>query len=201
MTHTDITSLPEGMYCFFCHSPELVKHETPESLTYTCENCGKTDARTVVIDPALAFEMTSDGPAHSTVGALLYRETDQTFLLMKKKTYPPVIDVIAGHLDKGESPETAVSREVKEETNLTITSQKKIWEGMVKNRFCRRGISNHYWYLYLCTYEGKPIIDTEEIVYLKSYTLEEMKAESTFNPSIKPIIDSLNVHLLSPTNR
>ena len=130
---------------------------------------------------------------HYTVGALLFNQRKNKFLLMKKRTYPVVIDVIAGHINVHEAPAQALAREVAEETGYQIHKRKKVWQGLIKNDYCRRGAPNHYWYLYLCTFKGGQKADKEEVAYLRYYTAEQLKHEKKINPAVKKMIAGLDL--------
>jgi len=188
-----IQTLPPGEYCLFCLSPNIQKVASPRKTIYLCNSCGKRDGKILNIDPKIKTSWVRGVPQHYTVGALLLDERKKKYLLMKKRTYPLVIDVIAGHVDIHETPAQALEREVTEETGYQIVTKKKIWEGLIENDYCRRGAPNHYWYLYLCTFKGKRDIDKREVGYLRYYTFKELRKEKKLNPAVKKMIAGLDL--------
>ena len=68
----------------------------------------------------------------------------------------------AGHLEKNESAEVAVVREVYEETKLTIIpcTFRLLYEEEIKDK-CRRGADYHVWSLYFCECLGDACLSYE----------------------------------------
>ena len=196
-TKKTIESLPPGDYCFFCLHPSPRRSLTPSQILYTCIACGKTDGLILRIGQGLKSTWHNDALQHFTIGALLKNKASGKFLLMKKRTYPQIIDVIAGHIKTEETPEVTLERELKQETGLPLLAHRLIWEGLAANLLCRRGASYHYWHLYLCAFDQTPIPDVQEVDYFKEYTWEEVLAEPIFNPSIKTALAGLNIALLT----
>ena len=188
-----IHALTPGEYCFFCLSPDIQKIASKRKTVYLCNSCGKRDGKVLKIDPKIKTSWIRGAFQHYTVGALLLDERKKKYLLMKKRTYPLVIDVIAGHIDSNETPAKAIEREVTEETGYRIKTKEKIWEGLIRNDYCRRGAPNHYWYLYLCTFKGRQKIDKEEVSYLRHYTVEQLKREKKINPAVKKMVAGLDL--------
>jgi 8-oxo-dGTP pyrophosphatase MutT (NUDIX family) len=197
MKKIEYENLEVGKYCFSCLSKDIINIPHPDKTEYKCLKCGYSDGKIIEIDNNIALTWDQDSPQHTTVGALLIDQKTKKILLMKKKTFPICIDVIAGHLDKNETPEEAVSREVLEETGLKINQKQLLWKGLIKNSYCRRGIPNHFWYLFAANFEGTQKLDSEEVAYLKLYSIDDIKNEKLLNPPIKHILDELGTSTLT----
>lgn len=117
---------------------------------------------------------TSEGkPMHYSVGAIIKR--NQKYLLIDRKNPPFGFAGLAGHIDEGESPEEALVREVKEESNLLVESYKLLFEEELDWNWCKEGVKIHYWYLFQCGTEGKVCIDRKEEKSIGWYSKEEIK--------------------------
>jgi 8-oxo-dGTP diphosphatase len=109
---------------------------------------------------------------HVSVGALIVQ--DDQILLMERTNPPYGLAGPAGHVDEGETAETAVSREVTEETGLTIITKKLLVEEFIPWNTCSRGVEGHYWYLYGCIVDGKLQRSAEEAKSLGWYAIAEL---------------------------
>ena len=56
-----------------------------------------------------------------------------------------------------------------------LKSQKKFDEGMMENNVCSRGVSNHYWHLYSCGFEGRIVGNKAETKSIAWYSQEQIK--------------------------
>ncbi len=188
--------LPSGKYCFYCLHPNPRKIIGPEQILYNCINCGKTDGLIMKIDPMITSLWHNNEIQHFTVGSILKNQITNKFLFIKKRTYPQIIDVVAGHIRGSETPSQALEREVAEETGLTLISYRLLWEGLIKNYYCRYGAPHHYWYLFFGSFNKEPRPDLQEVGYFKEYTWEEILQEKKFNPPVAPIFAKLDPALL-----
>lgn len=111
-------------------------------------------------------------PMHYVVGALI--EHDGKYLLVDRMFRPLGFACVAGHIDEGETPEQALVREVKEESDCTVTSHKLLKEEELEWNICRHGHA-HYWYIFECTVTGKIKRNKEEEKSIAWYTPEEIK--------------------------
>jgi len=192
-----LETLQPGNYCFYCLKPNPRRIIGPEKIVYECLTCHKIDGLKIKIDQSIKSSWHNEELQHFTVGALLKNEKTGKYLLMKKRTYPVVIDVIAGHVRANEKPEDTLVREVLEETGLTINKQKLLWEGLIENNLCRHGAPHHYWNMYLGTFNGTPRAHIQEVNYFKEYTWEELLNEKMLNPSYAELFAGLNTSLLT----
>ena len=107
----------------------------------------------------------------SAVGAIIKR--NGKYLLLDRK-YPEYgFASVAGHVDENETPEIALSREVKEESQLTIISFKKHFEEDVPWNICYRH-KGHHWIVFECETKGTPT-PNDEAKSMGWYSPKEMK--------------------------
>ncbi|MES2970756.1 MAG: NUDIX domain-containing protein [Patescibacteria group bacterium] len=109
---------------------------------------------------------------HFSVGALIVR--DNKILLMDRKKPPFGFAGPAGHIDENEDVVTALKREVREETGLTIKKYQLADEEFIPWNTCSRGIEGHYIYVYRCETEGQIRSNSSEMKSLKWYDLSEL---------------------------
>ena len=83
-----------------------------------------------------------------SVGAII-KDTNGRVLFILRATFPVAWACPAGHFEVGETAEQAVSREVKEETNLDAQNMRLVWHGVMNNP-CRRGFTSHEWFVFVC---------------------------------------------------
>ena len=133
---------------------------------------------------------TEDGTSmHYSVGALI--EKDGKYLLIERAKPPLGFALVAGHVDEGEEPETALKREVKEESGYDVQDYELITEGELGDT-CRRGVSVHYWWLYKCSVSGEIVENDVETLSIGWYTKEEMK-KLEFEPACDHWLKKINL--------
>lgn len=122
----------------------------------------------------MVFKETTDSgePLHYSVGAII--EKDGKYLMIDRKLPPPGFAMIAGHLDEGEDPITALHREVKEEGNLTVLSEELLFEDKHSSTGCVKGVKNHNWKVYRVEIEGDVAPQESEVKSIAWYTPEEI---------------------------
>ncbi len=115
------------------------------------------------------LDIASDGrPRHHSVGALI--ERDGKYLLFDRVKKPFGYAGPAGHVDEGEDPITALLREVKEETGLTVVDFKLLFEEELPWDTCSRGVPVHQWHFFTCTVEGDLQPELKETRNMDWYT-------------------------------
>ncbi len=84
-----------------------------------------------------------------------------------------LIEIPAGNMDEGESPEQCVMRELAEETGYSSRNLVKIYEG-----YLVPGYGNEYMYFYLALdlYPADLPGDEDEVIEIFSVTLDEALA-------------------------
>ncbi len=114
---------------------------------------------------------------HISVGVII--KNNQGKILMIDRTFFPMGWACpAGHVDEGESPEHALIREFKEETNLDIKKYKLLIHEYVDWNKCIKGAKGHDWYVYEITdWSGEIIQNKLEENAIKWVTKEEIKKE------------------------
>ncbi len=164
--------LSPGTYCLRCSAPDPRETSGRQVVTYTCAACGASEPRALILDNHVRTAEEPRGLKHWTAGALI--EHDGRFLLLKKRTWPYLWDVIAGHIQISETPERAVAREVEEETGLHLVQPALVFHGEIFPDPCRRGVNLHEWYLYRGGATGELRAEPREVSELRWVTIEEM---------------------------
>lgn len=127
--------------------------------------------------------------------ANIFIRHDDTYIVMKRspeKIFAPnVVHPFGGKVDLGENPLEAATREVQEETGITVTNIKLEAVILEINSPNNQGYN---WVIFHFSgdYESGDIIETEEGV-LHEYTADEIKQSDLF-PSVRATID----HILDP---
>lgn len=136
---------------------------------------------------------------HISVGAVIRNSIGDILLIDRLKT-PFGFACPAGHVDKGEAPETALIREVLEETGLKVTSFKEYQINYSLDDFsdcpqepCSRGIDFHMWFIYEVEAEGDLIFKDDEVKSIGWYSIDEirvLKLESVWDYWLKKILNN-----------
>lgn len=112
----------------------------------------------------------------SKVAGAIIKNKEGKILLIDRKKFPFGWAGPAGHIDKDESPEETLTREVKEEVNLNIKKNKLLLHEFVEWNVCCKGTRGHDWYLYeILDYNGEVKINKEEAKSAGWYSAEEIK--------------------------
>ncbi len=136
-------------FCPSCHSKKIRPIKDGEKTFYHCDDCQNTSPRLIVIDPKIIWwvdEATKEY-WHESVGIFVFNSENKV-LFFERTLFPFVLTVPAGHLDTGETAETAVKRELSEETGIQSDNFKLFSEEDILGDKCRRGADNHKWHLY-----------------------------------------------------
>ena len=130
--------------------------------------------------------------AHLSVGAIILNDKNE--ILMIDRLKPPFGWACpAGHLDEGEDPETAIIREVQEETGLTVDfvhdiglSVKDVLE--MPQEPCSRGIGFHMWMVFQVEAYGNLIFKDDEVKEIKWVPIDDVHLLD-LEPAWKYILD------------
>ena len=132
------------------------------------------------------------GVTHKCVGAIIERAN--RFLLIKRRCYPFGYGLPAGHLEYGEQPLEGLTREVAEETALSVSDNILIYEGEIPKSKCRYGSDRHYWYFYECNVNEHLTFLNAESTCVGWYSLEEMN-NLDLTPSARFIFEKIDNRL------
>lgn len=127
---------------------------------------------------------------HKSVGAIIKK--DNKYLMVDRLKPPFGFACLAGHVDEGETPEQALIREVKEESNLEVKKYKLLIHEFLEWNECSRGIMGHDWFVYECKVEGETKLKEDEAKKISWYSLEEIK-KLNLEPAWKHWFEKLKI--------
>ena len=117
---------------------------------------------------------------HPCVGAIIIREGQ--LLMIDRKKGVLGWACISGHIDDDDdSPETALEREIKEESGLELIDSKLLFQEEINNA-CSRGVEYHYWYVYKCEANGTIVKNEEETKDIRWVDLDKVR-----NLNLEPV--------------
>jgi ADP-ribose pyrophosphatase YjhB (NUDIX family) len=130
--------------------------------------------------------------AHLSVGAIIMNDKNEILMIDRLKK-PFGWACPAGHLDEGEDPETAVIREVQEETGLTVDFVYDIGLTLqevlkMPQETCSRGVDLHLWTVYQVEAYGELIFKADEVKEIKWIPIDEVHLLN-LEPAWKFILD------------
>ncbi len=142
-------------YCLSCRSENIKGVVEGERTFFLCSACGVKSPRRIVVDPGIVWwvDKSTKEYWHESVGIFIFNEKKEA-LFFDRILWPFAFTIPAGHLDIGENAETAVKREVREETGLELSSVKLFSEEDVMGDGCGRGADSHRWHLYTAHVKG-----------------------------------------------
>lgn len=100
---------------------------------------------------------------------------NKKILLIDRANFPFGWACPAGHIDKNEVPEKAITREVKEETGLIVKKLKLLLQKNKAKNQCSYGTKFHDWWVFECQYEGELKIDKKEAKRFNWFEPKEIK--------------------------
>lgn len=137
-----------------------------------------------------------------SVGAIIKNKTGE-FLCLYRLKRPVGLALLAGHIDKGETPEQAIKREVLEEADLMVDKANLMWSGSIENECSRKDDDGFYynchewWIYYIVEWRGEPKdMEPEKHKFIKFMTLQEMnkyKDQPVFDPAWIHILKALRI--------
>lgn len=139
----------EGQYCITCSAASVHKIIKDDKVYYVCKKCGALNERSLVVDNKIVWWVDDDRRYwHESVGVIVVNR-EKKILCIMRRIFPFALAIPAGHLDTGERPEFAASRELQEEVNLhPKTTLKHLGDFDISGDSCRRGSDDHRWHLY-----------------------------------------------------
>lgn len=138
---------PVGCFCVECGAPGTAAVEEGGRETFLCP-AGHRSPRAFLFDGKAVFRFEEDSLLHESAGAIVRR--DGRILLFRRRKYPPGWTIPAGHREEGMAPEAEMRREVLEETGLSVSASRIVWdaETCAISDACRRGADLHRWNVY-----------------------------------------------------
>lgn len=167
----------EGQYCLRCFSGPVERIYRNELTYYECNACRQVSERSLIINDKITWWVDERRNYwHESVGVVVVDKNDKV-LCMLRKIFPFAYSIPAGHLDKGENPEVAALRELKEETGIKIDHGiELIGEFDLLKDSCRRGSDHHRWHLYRLKITNQPTIKLcDESSIAKWHSFDELK--------------------------
>jgi len=115
---------------------------------YRCTSCGAKNLRRLSIDHGICWWVDSNGIYwHETVGVFLL-DLHGRVLCIKRRIFPLVLALPAGHLDCGEAPIEGAYRELEEETGIMGVDLNLRFRFVMEGDSCSRGSDDHVWNLF-----------------------------------------------------
>lgn len=150
-------------YCSKCYSEKIRDVSLAGKTYYQCSSCGKKDDRLIDLDPRIVWgiDPVSKDLVHNSVGVIVARD-DRKILLFDRTIYPYGHTIPAGHLDVNEKPVEAAKRELKEETDITLTKLHLLAKDEKIPDKCRKGADYHIWNLYVGHVQNTPFIKVDQ---------------------------------------
>ena len=119
--------------------------------------------------------VSSDGRLmHYSVGAFI--KSNDKYFLIDRVSVPLGFASVAGHVDNNEDFDSALVREVNEESGFNVVSYRLLFDEEVnQNNTCKKGVSVHHWRVYECNVSGKFKKNYRETKSTGWYSKEELK--------------------------
>ena len=92
---------------------------------------------------------------HFVVDAVIKKENK--YFMIDRQDFPFGWACVSGHIEKNETPEEALKREIKEEVNLDVTSAKLISKEFLPKETCHYGITGHVHFTFEVKVTGKVV--------------------------------------------
>ncbi|MYS20010.1 ADP-ribose pyrophosphatase YjhB, NUDIX family [Streptomyces sp. DvalAA-14] len=143
-------------YCVHCHAEAIEWITVDGRKKCVCGSCGRRSDRAIVIDPAISWWTDETGEYWHESAGVFVRDPQRRFLFFRRLAYPFVMTVPAGHVDRGEAPDTAAARELTEEVGLGGGKLRLVTSAHLLGDACRRGSDAHLWHAYLLDVAAAP---------------------------------------------
>lgn len=169
-------------YCLSCHAEKVERVYKDDKTFYLCGDCGKTNERSIVIDPVVKWWLDKNGEYwHESAGVFVKNNKGQ-FLFFERTIFPFSYTVPAGHVDANEEPLQSAIRELDEEVGIKAENLVDIASEDIIGDSCRRGSDAHKWHAFLYEVDETPGVEIkEEGTKLSWLSLEDaLEKELTF---------------------
>ncbi|MFC4033484.1 NUDIX hydrolase [Streptomyces polygonati] len=151
-----------GEYCVHCHAAAVEWFTADGRKKAVCRSCGKRADRAVVIDPGISWWTDESGEYWHESAGVFVRDPERRFLFFRRRAFPFAMTVPAGHVDRGEAPETAAGRELMEEVGIRAGTLRPIASAHLLGDACRRGSDAHFWHAYLLDLPTAPEVTVND---------------------------------------
>lgn len=142
-------------YCLYCHAEPAEKISADGTDLFHCHACGRTAERRVVIDPGMTWWRGDDDEYWHESAGVFVRNGAGKFLFFERAIFPvSKLTVPSGHVDAGETPERAASRELVEETSWQAPQVEHVASADIVGDSCRRGSDAHRWHAYRAEFDA-----------------------------------------------
>jgi len=169
-------------YCWDCHAPGAYKIED-KLVQYGCNDCSTISDRVLIHDPNMqSYFDEQDRLVHEGCGMFMI-SPEGKLLLFKRRKYPYLLTIPAGHLEQGEQPGPAAIRETEEEVGIKVTSILPVFSGAIEGDSCLGGADIHSWdaFATVIPKNSKPRLDGEGSAW-GWYSPSALTASNTVQP-------------------
>lgn len=151
------------LYCINCHAEKITQIIENGITKFKCSSCKTVQERRIEFYPKLVYWIDEDTKElwHESVGAFIFNSLDQ-ILLFERTIFPYFYTVPAGHLERGESPDMAIMREISEEVGLNPSRVELFDTSNIWGNQCSRGADIHKWNLFVAKIPNEVLVIVNE---------------------------------------
>lgn len=180
---TDVLLKSGNEYCIKCFHTPIETRKDESGKFFVCPACGHEDKRRLSTGDSIIWRLDEERNMwHESVGIFLFNP-QKKILFFGLTKFPYGLTIPAGHLNEKEEPESAMRRELKEETNLEPKNIKLLAVEDIEGDPCSRGADSHRWHAF--------VADTDST----TATLDSSEGK---NPVWLNLEEALNRDLASP---
>jgi 8-oxo-dGTP pyrophosphatase MutT (NUDIX family) len=152
-----------GEYCLHCHAETVEWTVVDGRKRCVCGSCGSEAGRAVVVDPRIVWWTDSDGEYWHESAGVFVRNPRGRFLFFQRTAFPYRLTVPAGHVERGEDPQHAAARELREEVGIRAAhgDLRLVADEHLDGDMCRRGSDAHRWHAYLLDVDDRRAAGTQ----------------------------------------
>ena len=133
-------------YCLDCKSDGVVFVEENGNPRQKCTTCGKVNDRSIQLRKGEYWIDKNQELWHRSVG--IFIKDGDKYLFSQRRFFPLGLAIPSGHIDAGETPENAASRELFEETGLNVPLR-LLFKTDIPGDCCCGGADFHQWHVFL----------------------------------------------------
>ena len=175
--------------CFICGSEKIQLINFKGKNAFKCSSCKNTSFLHNPLKKKYVELMKGHKKIHFTVAALIWR--NKKLLMFDRTFWTFGFTVPSGHVERNDSIQEAVKKEINEETSLEVVSLKKLKELRLEWDYCSVGGTAHYWTVFEALVKGKPK-ETIESRKIKFYSLKEIN-KLKLNAAMRIVLINLNL--------